>query len=146
MIRRHHHVACALIENDGLILAAQRSAVTTLPLKWEFPGGKIEVGETAEACLHREMREELGASVVIDAALSPSTHDYPDFTVTLYPFCCRLLTEKIVLHEHVAMRWLAQGDFPGLDWAEADLPVIENYLEKTPLLAALTFPPTAQGG
>ncbi|MBE0503529.1 MAG: (deoxy)nucleoside triphosphate pyrophosphohydrolase [Desulfuromonadales bacterium] len=126
--RRHHHVACALIEKDGLLLAAQRSAVMSLPLKWEFPGGKIEVGESPEECLHRELQEEMAVSVVIGQALLPRTHHYPDFTVTLYPFVCQLATTEIVLREHAAMRWLAPAEIMTLDWAAADLPVIADYL------------------
>ena len=102
-----------------------------LPLKWEFPGGKIEAGESPEACLHRELREEMEISVVIGQALSPSTHYYPDFSVTLYPFVCQLLVEEIVLREHAAIQWVAPAELLALDWAAADLPVIENYLEKS---------------
>jgi 8-oxo-dGTP diphosphatase len=125
---RHLHVACALIEKDGLLLAAQRSATMNLPLKWEFPGGKIEAGESPEACLHRELQEELEVTVVIGRALFPSTHRYEDFTVTLYPFVCALTTTEIVLREHEEIRWLAPGDLFTLDWAEADLPVLKDYL------------------
>lgn len=125
---RHHHVACALIEREGLLLAAQRSAVMTLPLKWEFPGGKIEVGESPAECLHRELQEELEVTVVIDRALLPQTHYYPDFTVTLYPFVCALTTAEMVLREHEEIRWLAPGEVLELDWAAADLPVLKDYL------------------
>jgi 8-oxo-dGTP diphosphatase len=126
---RHLHVACALIEKDGLLLAAQRSVTMSLPLKWEFPGGKVEAGESPEACLHRELREEMAVSVVIGPALLPRTHHYPDFTVTLYPFLCQLTTAEILLREHAAMRWVAPNELLTLDWAAADLPVIEAYLE-----------------
>ena len=133
MTLRHLHVACALIERDGLLLAAQRSARTSIPLKWEFPGGKIKAGESPEECLHRELREEMEVSVVICAALLPYTHHYPDFTVTLYPFLCQLLTEEIVVREHAAICWLAPGGLLTLDWAAADLPVIEAYLAREQL-------------
>ena len=127
---RHHNVACALIERDGFLLAAQRSATMTLPLKWEFPGGKIEAGESPEDCLHRELHEEMAVSIFIEAALLPSTHHYPEFSVTLYPFVCQLVTTEIELREHAAMRWLGPSEIMSLDWAEADLPVIAAYLEK----------------
>lgn len=139
---RHLHVACALIEREGLLLAAQRSAVMTLPLKWEFPGGKIEVGESPEACLHRELREELEVSIVIGRALLSHTHHYPDFTVTLYPFVCQLATIGIVLREHEAIQWLAPGDLLALDWAEADLPVLKDYLSIAELWSELQPAPT----
>ena len=127
-MKRHLHVACAIIEQDGTVLTAQRSATMSLPLKWEFPGGKIEAGETAEECLIRELREELGVSVFIGTALSPATHRYPDFTVTLYPFICNLTGGTVTMHEHHALKWVEPQQMPELDWAAADLPVISEYL------------------
>ncbi len=100
----------------------------SLPLKWEFPGGKIEAGETAEECLIRELREELGVSVFIGSALSPATHCYPDFTVTLYPFTCRLTGGTVSMYEHHALKWVEPQQMSDLDWAAADLPVIREYL------------------
>lgn len=120
----HIQVACAIIHKDGLILATQRPATTSLPLKWEFPGGKLEPGETPEECLLRELREELGISVRIYQQLEPLTHTYPDLTVTLYPFHCDQPEGELVLHEHQAARWMSPKHLQTLDWAEADLPLI----------------------
>jgi 8-oxo-dGTP diphosphatase len=128
---RHLHVSCAIIEQEGLVLAAQRSATMSLPLKWEFPGGKIEAGESPEECLVRELMEELGVSVLVGAALSPATHGYPDFTVTLYPFTCRLAGGIMTQHEHHALTWIEPQRMLELDWAAADLPVISEYLTLT---------------
>ena len=125
---RHLHVACAIIEQEGTVLAAQRSASMTLPLKWEFPGGKIEAGESPEECLHRELGEELGISVHIGVAIPPATHSYPDFTVTLYPFTCRLAGGTLTMHEHHDLKWIGLQRMPELDWAAADLPVIGAYM------------------
>ncbi len=125
---KHLHVACAIIERDGLVLAAQRSSTMSLPLKWEFPGGKIDPGESPEECLRRELVEELGIQVTIKRALLPHTHRYPTFTVTLHPFICAVESGRIVLHEHAAIAWLLPERLLQLDWAEADLPVIERYL------------------
>ena len=130
-MKRHLHVACAIIEQNGTVLTAQRSAAMSLPLKWEFPGGKIEAGETAEECLIRELREELGVSVFIGSALSPATHCYPDFTVTLYPFTCRLTGGTVSMYEHHALKWVEPQQMPELDWAAADLPVIREYMNIT---------------
>jgi len=127
----HLRVACAIIENRGLVLAAQRSAAMSLPLKWEFPGGKIKGGESAEACLHRELKEELGIAVSVREALSPATHSYPTFTVTLHPFRCAIESGALTLHEHAALRWLRPGELLTLDWAAADLPIIAEYLART---------------
>lgn len=121
-------MACAIIERDGNVLAAQRSAAMTLPLKWEFPGGKIETDESPQECLIREIREELGITVCIDATLSPSTHSYADFTVTLYPFTCRQTGGVMTMYEHHALQWIEPQRMPELDWAAADLPVVGEYM------------------
>jgi len=123
------HVACAIIEENGRVLAAQRNEFGRMPLKWEFPGGKIHVNESPEECLKREDMEEMGARLEIKRALPPASHDYPDFSVTLYPFVCSLVTKEITLHEHKAVKWLLPEELLALDWAEADIPIIKGYLE-----------------
>jgi len=130
---KHIHVACAIIENDGKVLTAQRSAIMSLPLKWEFPGGKINPSESAEECLRRELVEELGICVSVGKHLPHSSHDYADFAITLYPFVCSIESGEIILHEHSAVAWLASDELLTLDWAEADLPVIESYLAESRL-------------
>ena len=125
--KKHVHVACALIERDGLVLAAQRSAVMNLPLKWEFPGGKLEAGESPEECLRRELVEEMGVTITVGLPLPLHTHGYDTFIVTLYPFVCTMESEHITLHEHAAMVWLPPHELHTLDWAEADWPVLETY-------------------
>ncbi len=121
-------VACAIIEKDGQVLAAQRSAAMSLPLKWEFPGGKIEPGESAAACLMREIAEELAVGIVIRAPLALSDWQYPDFAITLHPFVCALADNRSLrLLEHHAIRWLLPTDLVTLDWAAADAPVLRNY-------------------
>lgn len=122
----HIHVACAVIKMDGLILATQRSATMSLPLKWEFPGGKLEEGESPEQCLQRELQEELAISVRVGQALPLATHSYPAFKVTLYPFFCDSLEGTMILHEHSAACWLPPHELPNLDWAEADWPIISQ--------------------
>ena len=123
-------MACAIIERDGLVLAAQRSASMSFPLKWEFPGGKIDPGESPQECLRRELLEEMGVSVSIREALPSHTHRYPDFSVTLYPFACTIVSGKIILHEHAAVNWLAPETLDSLDWLEADFAVIHSYLSR----------------
>jgi len=120
----HIHVACAVIQRDGLILATQRSSTMSLPLKWEFPGGKLEAGESPEECLLRELQEELGITVRVGQGLEPVTHRYPSFAVTLYPFFCDQLQGQMTLYEHSAACWLPPNELSTLDWAEADWPLI----------------------
>ena len=124
---KHLQVACAIIENEGKVLATQRSNSMSLPLKWEFPGGKINDGERPEECLKRELHEELGIAVVISRTLTPITHQYSSFKVTLYPFVCIMTAGEIKLHEHIASTWLLPELLHDLDWAEADFPLIEDY-------------------
>lgn len=126
---KHLHVSCAIIEQGGLVLAAQRSAVMSMPLKWEFPGGKIRNGESPENGLRREISEELGVDITVMSPLPLSTHAYPSLTVTLYPFICAIQKGRITLHEHASVTWLRPEDLYSLDWAEADLPVVGSYLK-----------------
>ena len=122
-------VSCAIIRRKGFTLAVQRNVGMSLPLKWEFPGGKIEKGETPEACLRRELKEELELSVQVVTALEPMAHAYQTLTVILYPFICRMKSKEIVLHEHAALAWLMPSQLPALEWADADRPVLDAYLK-----------------
>ncbi len=132
---KHLEVSCAIIENGGKVFSAQRSEAMSLPLKWEFPGGKINDGENPAECLKRELYEELGIEIVVGQRLSPVKYHYPTFSVTLYPFICIIVSGEITLHEHAAIDWLTPEELHMLDWAEADLLVLEIYREilKTPL-------------
>ncbi len=121
-------VTCAIIERDGRVLAAQRSESMSMPLKWEFPGGKLEAGEDPVACLIREIREELGVEVRILDSLSPVLHDYGTWTIELLPFICEIIRGDIVLHEHRAVTWEEPQRLFDLDWPDADMPVIREYL------------------
>jgi len=128
--KKQIYVSCAIIEQDGLVFVAQRSTVMALPLKWEFPGGKIKKGESPTACLQREISEELGVNIQIVQKLPESTYQYPEFTVTLYPFVCTILKGKIKLSEHADMIWLPPRKLAELDWAEADLPIVASYCQQ----------------
>ncbi|MCX2482942.1 (deoxy)nucleoside triphosphate pyrophosphohydrolase [Pedobacter sp. MR2016-24] len=124
-------VSCALILDDNYnVLVAQRSAVMRLPLKWEFPGGKIEEGETAEECLIRELMEELGVKVEVTDVMLPSAYNDGMQSIRLFPFLCRIVAGEIILHEHAAYLWLPANELTALDWAAADIPVLEAYLLK----------------
>ena len=125
--RSHIEVTCAIIEQDGLVLAAQRSRSMRMPLKWEFPGGKIEPGEEPEACLHRELYEEMGLRVAVRRVMPTSTHRYSTFTVTLHPFVCSIVSGEMSLNEHRAAAWLKPEELPALNWLEADLAIVAAY-------------------
>jgi len=124
-------VVCALIENrEGRVLMAQRPPHKHLGLKWEFPGGKIEPGEAAEAALHREIREELGCAIDILRALPRTTHAYEKVTIEMIPFVARLAegSPDPQSHEHVALRWVEPSALATLDLPAADGPIIAAYL------------------
>lgn len=122
-------VACGVIEDRGKVLVAQRSETMSMPLKWEFPGGKLHEGESAEDCLVRELYEELGVIAVVGRQLPPVFHRYVDFDIELLPFVCTLKEGEISLTEHRAIAWVAPCKLGELDWPEADIPVIASYLE-----------------
>jgi len=100
----------------------------SMPLKWEFPGGKLHNGESAEECLERELKEELGIRITIKHPLPAVFHRYDDFDIELIPFVCSFAGGNLVLHEHRALAWLSPQELNSLDWPAADIPVISSYL------------------
>ena len=99
-----------------------------LPLKWEFPGGKVEDGESLQDCLIREIKEEFDMTIEIISQLPPNEHQYTDKTIKLIPFLCLWITGDINLKEHAGYKWLEPKNLLDLDWAEADIPIVKNYL------------------
>ena len=123
-------VSCALIiSHEGQVLVAQRSLSMHLPLKWEFPGGKVERHESAEDCLIREIREELGVEIKIVKSMAPSVYDQGKQVIRLIPFECTLVSGEVLLTEHAAFLWLDPAELDQLDWAEADIPIVKNFME-----------------
>jgi 8-oxo-dGTP diphosphatase len=122
-------VVCAVLEHDGRVLLAQRPADKHLPLKWEFPGGKVEPGESPADAIIREIREELGCAIVITRALPRFVHHYPRATIEMIPYVCRLEPDSPAPHphEHVALAWVKAEDLLGYDLSAADIPVIAAY-------------------
>jgi len=118
-------VAAAIIDEDGRVLAAQRGPGMSHAGLWELPGGKIEPGESPEAALAREIREELGLAVAVGAHLDTNRHAYPHIVVHLAAYRCTLVGGSMVLAEHSAVRWLAAGQLGAVTWAAADVPLLE---------------------
>jgi mutator protein MutT len=122
-------VVCAVIEREGCLLIARRPAHKHLPLKWEFPGGKVEPGENPAGAIVREIREELGCAIVVVRALPRFLHDYKTVLIEMIPFVCGLAPDSPAPHphEHLALAWVNPMDLAGYDLAPADLPVISTY-------------------
>lgn len=119
-------VVCAVIMYKEKILVVQRGPQMNLPLKWEFPGGKIEENETEEACIKREIREELNIEILLLKKLSPSFYKYPNINVELIPFVVHYLSGDLILKEHQGHQLLTLAELGNLDWAEADIPIVKQ--------------------
>lgn len=117
-------VTCAIITDGEKILAVQRGRNTDHPYQWEFPGGKIKDGETAEACISREIEEELSVKISILKQLKPIDHDYGNKQIHLIPFVCLISEGEIQLTEHIAMQWVQAEELINVEWSEADRKIV----------------------
>ena len=118
-------VVAAIIQKEGRIFATQRG-YGDFKDWWEFPGGKMEAGETPEEALKREIREELSTEISVDKFICTVEYDYPKFHLTMHCFLCSPLTEALHLNEHEAAKWLTKEDWESVKWLPADLEVIEK--------------------
>jgi 8-oxo-dGTP diphosphatase len=127
-------VVCAVIEREGCVLIAQRPPHKLMPLKWEFPGGKVEPGEAPASAIVREIAEELGCNIAVDRALAPFVHDYRTVVIEMIPFVCRLLPDSPAPHphEHVGIAWTNLAGLRAYDLAAADWPVVAALETGTP--------------
>jgi 8-oxo-dGTP diphosphatase len=127
-------VVCAVLRDpSGKILATRRPPDKALPLAWEFPGGKVEPGESPEDALRRELREELGIEVGDLIPLPVVLHQDETSHLKLIPFLAELLEDTpFILHAHIDARWIKPSDWQQLDWAPADVPIIEHFFNKPP--------------
>ena len=119
-------VTCAIIIRERKILICQRSSTMSLPLKWEFPGGKVERGEDEETTIVREISEELHLDIEVVKRLDPVEHNYPNFRIRLVPFIAKVVGGELLLEEHADARWVAKEDLDRYDWAPADMPIVEQ--------------------
>ena len=122
-------VTCAIIQFNDKILAVQRSETMKLPLKWEFAGGKIESGESEIDCIKREVSEELNIQIEVIDRLTPIIHQYPDFKIELIPFTADFVSGELKLKEHCNFVLANKEALINLDWAEADLPILKEFIE-----------------
>lgn len=123
------NVTCAIILIHNKILVTQRSERMKLPLKWEFPGGKLEEGESEIECVKREIKEEINLDIEIVKKLTNSIHDYGTFKINLIPFIANHIEGEIILSEHKDYILLDKTELLKLDWADADIPIVEEFLK-----------------
>lgn len=116
-------VVCGVIFNEGRILLCRRKPEKPLGGYWEFPGGKIEVGETEEEFLYRELQEELGIRVEIERYFKSVVHDYDGFTIELIAYICRSGQSVCVLTDHDEYEWVDKSELLNWKLAPADIPI-----------------------
>ena len=124
-------VVAAIIVDDGKVFATQRG-YGEFKDGWEFPGGKIDAGETPEEALVREIKEELDTVVEVNELLDTVEYDYPNFHLSMDCFICKIKSGDLVLKEHEASAWLTKETLYSVDWLPADqglIPQIENYIK-----------------
>lgn len=120
-------VVAAVIRSDDKILATKRGYGEFINM-WEFPGGKMEEGETQENALKREIKEELEADINIETFITTVDYDYPNFHLTMHCFLCTLPNNDLTLKEHNDAQWLSYDNLGSVDWLPADIEVVEKVL------------------
>lgn len=118
-------VVAAIIHRNGTYFVTQRG-YGEFEGMWEFPGGKIESGESQEVALKREIQEELGIDITIDRFLCTTDYDYPTFHLTMHCYLCGIESGEIELREHKSARWLTTETLDNVEWLPADKDIIEN--------------------
>lgn len=128
--RKHLDVVAGVVFHDDKVLCLQKGLTkfAYTSYKYEFPGGKIEPGETPPEALQRELLEELDLKVSVGPLLATVDYDYPDFSITLRAYACTPLGTHFELREHVAARFISRPELRSLPWAGADAAVVETLL------------------
>ena len=129
-MKKHYTVSAAIIVENKKILCVQRNKgkYDYISYKYEFPGGKLEVGENEEDALKREISEELNLEIDVAEKFLVVTHEYLDFDLIMHSYLCKANTEKLVLKEHIDAKWLYKNELIELDWAAADLPIVSKLI------------------
>lgn len=129
---KHYNVVAAVVCHDGKYLCMQKGKTKFeyTSYKWEFPGGKIEPGETPQQALARELMEEMEYPVEVGEELVTVNHEYPDFSITMTAFLCTPKGDAngFRRHEHADSKWCSKDELKGLNWAAADIDVVEGIL------------------
>jgi len=121
-------VTAAIIEKDGKILIAKRNKEDPLKDKWEFPGGKLEPNETPEACLKRELEEELGVVTEIGEFICSSKYEYSHIAIELHVFRAHYVSGEFKANDHAELKWVLPSELSHYDFPEADAPIVEKCI------------------
>jgi 8-oxo-dGTP diphosphatase len=126
------NVVAAIIQCGEEILCVQRGPAKFdyIAKKYEFPGGKVEVGESKESAIIREVKEELRLDIIEPQFFNTVHHQYPDFFITMHSFICKVMDKDVTLTEHIEKKWLKREQLHILDWAAADIPIVEKLQTK----------------
>ena len=124
-------VGAAIINENGEVLCAQRG-YGSLKGKWEFPGGKIESGESDQEALKREIKEELNINIEVEDLIDTNYNEYKEFNVNLKVYRCKYLSGTIRDAEHLSLKWIKGKELDSLDWAEADKPIVDTFMDSLP--------------
>lgn len=130
MSKKIIHVVAAAIEKDGNFFCAQRPEGKSLGGFWEFPGGKLEAGESPEQALVREIREELNSEIEIISYINEASYDYDFGTVVMKTYHAKLVSGNLELLEHQNSTWLAPHELKTINWAPVDRPAVELLTKK----------------
>ena len=130
-MRNKIEVVAAVIFSDRDILGVQRgfNEKTYISQKWEFPGGKIESNELPENALRREISEELEMDISVGDLITTVDHEYPDFSIRLHAYRCWTKNRSLMLNEHLDYKWLPIDQLIKMDWAAADIPIVQALLD-----------------
>ena len=128
---KHIEVVAAVIEHKNQYLCVQRNAnkYDYISYKYEFPGGKVEINETNEEALIREIQEELNLEIQIQKHIITVEHTYPDFKISMHTYLCNSHNRILTLNEHIDHKWLEKAQLSSLDWAGADVPIVDYLLK-----------------
>ncbi len=123
-------VVCAVIKKDNAYFIAQRSATMKMPLKWEFPGGKVEPGETNAHAIVREIKEEFDLDIEVVQEHPFYLHDYPNFTLKLTPLEVAIKGGELILKEHAACKWVPAESLSAYDFSEGDIKIVKALTKR----------------
>jgi 8-oxo-dGTP diphosphatase len=129
-MKKQIEVVAAIINKDNKFFCAQRADKGELAKKWEFPGGKVEIGETHQEALAREIEEELNTIIKVNDFVTTINHEYSSFILTMHCYECQVISGSLTISEHINSKWLTLSEMDDYDFAQADIPVIQHLNNK----------------